>query len=396
MYQRPVNAELVRRLQEPRRFIQAVLGPRQVGKTTAVRQVLETLGLPSHYGTADTATLQSGAWLDEQWAHARKLAAEARQPVILVIDEVQKISQWPSWVKRLWDEDTFAGRDIRVVVSGSSPLSMQQGLTESLAGRFETLPMTHWSWPEFRDAFQWDLDTFIYYGGYPGAASLVGDPDRWRAYLLDSVIETTVSRDILLMRRIDKPALLRRLFHLACEYAGRELTFEKMVGQLHDAGNTTTLAHYLDLLDAAGLVAGLQKFAGDAARRRRSTPKLAVHNTALMAAVSDQTFAATRADPAAWGRHVEAAVGAHLLAQARRSRGTVYYWRTKIHGLDVEVDYVTVRAGEVTALEVKSGAAIGSLEGLAAFRAAFGSKVRTHIVGSGGVSLDQFLCTADD
>ncbi len=395
VYQRPSNSELVRRIQEPRRFIQAVLGPRQVGKTTAIRQVLETLGLPSHYGTADTATLQSGAWLDEQWAHARQLHEDTRGPVVLVIDEVQKISDWSSWVKRLWDEDTFASRDIRVVVSGSSPLLMQQGLTESLAGRFETLPMTHWIWPECRDAFGWDLDTFIYYGGYPGAAPLIGDHDRWRAYILDSVIETTVSRDILLMRRIDKPALLRRLFHLGCEYAGRELTFEKMVGRLQEAGNTTTVAHYLDLLDAAGLVAGLQKFAGDAARRRRSTPKLAVHNTALMTAVANRTFEKTRTDHEAWGRQVEAAVGAHLLAQARRNRENVFYWRTKIHGIDVEVDYVTVRGGEVTALEVKSGAAIGSLEGLASFRTAFGPQVRTHLIGTGGMSLNEFLCMPD-
>lgn len=395
MFQRACNAELVRRLREPRRFIQAVLGPRQVGKTTTVRQVLQTLGLPSHYGTADTATLQSTAWLDEQWAHARQLSVQTRQPVLLVIDEVQKISDWSSWVKRLWDEDTFAGRDVRVIVSGSSPLLMQQGLTESLAGRFETLPMTHWTWPECRDAFSWDLDTFIYYGGYPGAAPLISDEDRWRAYILDSIVETTVSRDILLMRRIDKPALLRRLFHLACEYAGRELTFEKMVGQLKDAGNTTTVAHYLDLLDAAGLVAGLQKFAGDAARRRRSTPKLAVHNTALMAAVTGRSFEKTRSDPEAWGRHVEAAVGAHLLGRARRNRGGVFYWRTKVHGFSIEVDYVAVRGGEVTAVEVKSGNTVGSLEGLAAFRTAFGPQVRTQLVGTGGMPLTEFLSQED-
>ena len=185
--------------------------------------------------------------------------------------------------------------------------------------------MTHWTWPECRDAFGWDLDTFIFYGGYPGAAPLVHDPARWRAYLLDSVIETTVARDIVLMQRIDKPALLRRLFHLACEYAGRELTFEKMVGQLDDARNTTTVAHYLDLLDAAGLVAGLQMYAGDASRRRRSTPKLAVHNTALASAVAGRTLEDTRADPAAWGRSVEAAVGAHLLGRARLDHGAVYY-----------------------------------------------------------------------
>jgi hypothetical protein len=362
-----------------------------VGKTTAIRQVLEALETPSHYATADTATLQSAAWLDEQWVAARQILANASGPVVLAIDEVQKIANWASWVKRLWDEDSFAGRDLRVVLSGSSPLLMQQGLSESLAGRFETLPMTHWTWPECRDAFGWDLDTFIFYGGYPGAAPLVHDPARWRAYLLDSVVETTVSRDILLMQRVDKPALLRRLFHLACDYAGRELTFEKMVGQLHDAGNTTTVAHYLDLLDAAGLVAGLQKYAGDASRRRRSTPKLAVHNTALASAIAGRTLEESRADAATWGRHVEAAVGAHLLGQARLGRGSLYYWRTKSRGLDVEVDYVAVDGPNVTAIEVKSGVTVGPLAGLAAFRQAFGASVSTVLVGTGGVPIEEFL-----
>jgi len=391
MYQRPSNVELLTRLREPRRFLQIVTGPRQVGKTTAIRQVLEALDTPSHYATADTATLQSAAWLDEQWANARQILAGVRGPAVLAIDEVQKIANWAPRVKRLWDEDSFAGRDLRVVLSGSSPLLMQQGLSESLAGRLETLPMTHWTWPECRDAFGWDLDTFIFYGGYPGAAPLVHDPARWRAYLLDSVIETTVSRDILLMQRIDKPALLRRLLHLACEYAGRELTFEKMIGQLHDAGNTTTVAHYLDLLDAAGLVAGLQKYAGDTSRRRRSTPKLAVHNTALSSAVAGRSLEESRADPAAWGRHVEAAVGAHLLGQSRLGRGSLYYWRTKSRGRDVEVDYVSVDGANVTAIEVKSGATVGALEGLAAFRRTFGPSATTVLVGTGGVPIEDFL-----
>jgi len=391
MFERAINRQILTRLREPRCFIQVIVGPRQVGKTTSIRQVLDAIDCPSHYATADTATLESAAWLDEQWARARQMSSDSTSPVVLAVDEVQKISNWASWVKRLWDEDSYAGRDVRVLLSGSSPLLMQQGLAESLAGRFETLPMTHWVWPECRDAFGWDLDTFIFFGGYPGAAPLVGDIERWRGYILDSVIETTVSRDILLMTRIDKPALLRRLFHLACEYAGRELTFEKMVGVLHDAGNTTTVAHYLDLLDAAGLVGGLQKYAGDASRRRRSTPKLVAHNTALVSAVMGRSFAGTRSDPVAWGRAVEAAVGAHLLAQARRERGAVYYWRTKVRGFDAEVDYVTVRGPHVAAIEVKSGATIGSLEGLGAFRSAFGPSVATQLVGTGGIPVEEFL-----
>lgn len=391
MFERAINRQILARLRERRRFIQVIVGPRQVGKTTSIRQVLDAIEFPSRYVTADTAMLESAAWLDEQWARARQMCGESAGPVVLAIDEVQKISGWSSWVKRLWDEDSHAGRDVRVLLSGSSPLLMQQGLAESLAGRFETLPMTHWLWPECRDAFGWDFDTFIFFGGYPGAAPFATDIERWRAYIMDSVIETTVSRDILLMTRIDKPALLRRLFHLACAYAGRELTFEKMIGQLHDAGNTTTVAHYLDLLDAAGLVGGLQKYAGDAARRRRSTPKLVAHNTALVNAVAGRSYSETRSDPAAWGRAVEAAVGAHLLARARRERSAVYYWRTKVRGIDVEVDYVTVGRGQVTAIEVKSGADVGSLEGLHAFRSAFGSSAATQVVGTGGIPVEEFL-----
>lgn len=391
MYEREQTRVLADRLREPRSFIQILFGPRQVGKTTSLRQATKALSLPLHYATADTALLQSGAWLEEQWAEARRLQGEAEDPVILAIDEVQKIAQWSSHVKRLWDEDSFAGRDIRVVLTGSSPILLQEGLSESLAGRFETIQYTHWLWPECRDAFGWDLDTFIYYGGYPGSAQLIHDPVRWRSYILDSIVETTVSRDILLMSRIEKPALLRRVFNLACEYSGRELTYEKMVGALEDVGNTTTVAAYLDLLDTAGLVAALPKYAGDHARRRRSTPKLAVHNTALMNAVGGRDFEDVRRDPAVWGRLVESAVGAHLLAHARLDRASIGYWRVKVNGRDAEVDFVVSGASGVKGIEVKSGSSVGSLEGLAAFRASFGDQVLTEVVGTGGTPLDEFL-----
>jgi len=391
MFERQQTTTLAARMRESRRFIQMLVGPRQVGKTTSLRQVFDKLNLPFHYATADAAMLQSDVWLEEQWAIARDLHATSVQPVLLAIDEVQKVGEWSERVKRLWDEDTFAGRDIRVVVTGSSPLLMQKGLSESLAGRFEIIHYPHWVWPECRDAFDWDLDTFIFYGGYPGSAPLIGDFERWRSYILDSIVETTVSRDILLMSRIEKPALLRRLFALACEYAGRELSFEKMVAGLQDAGNTTTVANYLDLLDAAGLVTGLQKYAGDSARRRRSTPKLAVHNTALIAAITGRSLDQTRRDAEAWGHLVDAAVGANLLARTRASHVPVYYWRLKKGGADMEVDYVVELGDSIRAIEVKSGVNSGRLVGLEAFRKAFGVRVHTELVGPGGTSLDAFL-----
>lgn len=384
MYERALVSIISARLAESRRTIQVVLGPRQVGKTTAVRQALERVRVPWHYASADTATSQSPAWLDEQWAQGRNLAAGGS--AVLVIDEVQKVPDWSAWVKRLWDEDTFHERDLKVVLLGSSPLLMQQGLSESLAGRFEILPATHWTWAECEAAFGWDLDTWIFHGGYPGGAPYLDEPARWRDFIVNGIVEATVSRDVLLMTRIDKPALLRRVFGLACEYSGRELTFEKMRAGLHDAGNTTTVAHYLDLLDAAGLVGALQKYSGHQVRRRRSTPKLAVHNTALMTSLLDLTIDQARSDDALWGRIVESAVGAHLLATVRAFGGRVLYWRDG----DDEVDFVVERGRAVTAVEVKSGERVGSLAGLKAFREAY-PEAAALVVGTGGAPLDEFL-----
>lgn len=210
--------------------------------------------MPAHYATADEPTLKGGMWLAQQWESARVLGQAPggeSNDALLVLDEIQKLPGWSESVKRLWDEDTAAARPLHVVLLGSSPLLVQRGLTESLAGRFEVLPVTHWSLPEMRDAFGVSVEEFVYYGGYPGAAALFDEPQRWRQYLLDALIETSVSRDVLLMSRIDKPALLRRLFKLGCTYSGRILSYQKMVGQLQDAGNTTTLAHYLELLSGA-------------------------------------------------------------------------------------------------------------------------------------------------
>lgn len=391
MYERQQTNQLVERLAEARRFVQILLGPRQVGKTTSLRQARDRLDMPFHYATADTAMLQSPAWLEEQWAIARTLYEEHKTPTVLAIDEVQKVTDWSAHVKRLWDEDAFVGTDIRVALTGSSSLLLNEGLSESLAGRFEVIPYTHWRWPECRDAFGWSLDTFLFYGGYPGAASLIDEPERWRTYVLDSIVETTVSRDVLLSTRVLKPALLRRVFNLACEYAGRELTYEKMLGALQDAGNTTTVAGYLDLLETAGLVSAVQKYAGDAARRRRSTPKLAVFNTALMTAVDGRTFQSIRADHEAWGRLVDAAVGAHLLARSRLDGTALWYWRANKGGRDMEVDYVVSNGERIQAIEVKSGYSVGSLAGLEAFRREFGERVTTEVVGTGGTPLEKFL-----
>ncbi len=377
---------LAGRLSEPRRFIQVVAGPRQVGKTTLVRQVLAGVDWPVRFASADEPTLRGPAWVAQQWEAARLEAAE--HDGILVLDEVQKASNWAESVKRLWDEDTRSGRRLRVVLLGSAPWLIQQGLTESLAGRFEVVHLTHWSFAEMREAFGWSVEQFVFHGGYPGAAPLIADHDRWARYLRDSLIETTLSRDVLLLTRVDKPALLRRLFELSCRYSGQILSYNKMLGQLQDAGNTTTLAHYLDLLERAGLVRGLPKYAGQMVRRRGSSPKLQVLNNGLVSAQAGYTFDEARADRPYWGRLVESAVGAHLSNAAMADECEVHYWRER----GKEVDFVVTSRRRLTAIEVKSGAARMEQPGMDAFRHAF-PDVRMMLVGGDGVAVEEFLAT---
>ena len=375
------------RLAEPRRFLQVVAGARQVGKTTLVQQVLDRLDVPSVFVSADEPTVGDTAWLAAQWDRARIAASEAgKAGAVLALDEVQKILGWSETVKRLWDEDSRARRPLKVVLLGSAPLLMQQGLTESLAGRFENLHVPHWSYAEMRAAFGFSLEQYLYFGGYPGAAPLVKDPQRWRRYLLDSLIETTIARDVLLMTRVDKPALLRRLFELGRRYSGQVLSSTQMLGQLQDAGNATTLAHYLELLSGAGMLTGLQKFAGQAVRQRGSSPKLQVLNTALMTAQSGLSHDEARTDREFRGRLVESAVGAHLANSAAGGECELFYWRERSQ----EVDFV-VRVGRaVTAIEVKSGRAPDAFPGLGAFAETFKPK-RTLLVGGDGISLEEFL-----
>lgn len=386
-YQRPQAAVLVERLLEPRRHLQVLTGPRQVGKTTLVQQALEAAGLPARSASADEPTLRGPEWIEQQWQAARLVAGEAdKSGAVLVLDEIQKIPGWSESVKRLWDEDTRRRLRLKVVLLGSAPLLVAQGLTESLAGRFEVLHLPHWSFEEMRAAFGLSLDQYLFYGGYPGAAPLVRQPRRWARYIADSLIETSISRDVLLLTRVDKPALLRRLFELACRYSGQVLSYTKMLGQLHDAGNTTTLAHYLDLLGGAGLVVGLQKYAGDVARSRGSIPKLQVMNTALLTALSGLALAEARADGEFWGRLVESAVGAHLANAAAGRELELYYWRER----NQEVDFVVKAGRRLAAIEVKSTRAPQAHRGTAAFAAAFKPQ-RSLLVGGDGIELGEFL-----
>ena len=386
---RPQARDLIRRLIGPRRFIQVVAGPRQVGKTTMVLQVVEQAGLPTHYADADHPSLRSVTWVEQQWETGRLLAARSgQQGAVLVIDEVQKVPEWSDIVKYLWDEDTRMGRRLKVVLLGSAPLLVQRGLGESLAGRFQSIHLPHWTFGEMREAFGWSVDEYVYYGAYPGAVPLVKRPDEWARYIRDSLIEPVLGRDILLLSRVHKPALLRQVFDLSCAYSGQILSYNKMLGQLQDAGNTTTIAHYLHLLHGAGFLAGLQKFSGGALRRRASSPKLQVLNTALMTAREGTGIHQARQDQDSWGRLVESAVGAHLANAAAVGRCEVYYWRDR----NREVDFV-VRSGQrLVAIEVKSGRAPTTRQGMAAFSAVY-KPDRTLLVGGGGIDIGWFLST---
>jgi len=384
-YQRPQAAVLAERLAEPRRFLHVVSGPRQVGKSTLVQQVTGELGIPVRYVSADEPTLRGTDWISQQWEAAR-LETTDKTGAVLVLDEIQKIPAWSETVKRLWDEDTRKKRPLKVVLLGSAPLLIAQGLTESLAGRFETLQLPHWSFTEMHAAFGWSLEQYLYFGGYPGAAPLIGDPARWARYIADSLIETSIARDVLLLTRVDKPALLRRLFDLACRYSSQVLSYTKMLGQLQDAGNTTTLAHYLDLLAGAGMVCGLPKYAGDAARSRGSSPKLQVLNTALMTVTAGVSLEEAQSDRELRGRLVESAVGAHLANAAAVGECELFYWRDR----GQEVDFVVKSGSRLIAIEVKSGRASQAHSGIAAFAAAFKVR-RTLLVGGDGVPVHEFL-----
>lgn len=381
------------RIQEPRRFMQVLAGPRQVGKSTLVGQVLQDVPIPYSVEVADAVDPKDSDWIRRVWEGARTtmtLRGEAER--LLVIDEIQKIDNWSEVVKREWDEDTRKHVNLKVVLLGSSRLLLKRGLTESLAGRFELIRLGHWSYQEMHDAFGVTLDEYIYFGGYPGAAHMIGDEKRWRKYIKDSLVAPAIEKDVLMTSNIYKPALMKQLFELGCGYSAEILSLTKLMGQLQDAGNVTTLASYLEILDQCALLTGLQKYANDDARKRGSIPKYQVYNNALLTAYKGRSFLMDRTDTTLWGRWVESAVGAHLLGMAEETDYQVYYWREPARNKadkDKEVDFIIVNDGEVTAIEVKSGRR-GMNSGLPVFVEAFHPK-KSFVVGSGGVSLEDFL-----
>lgn len=386
MFERPYLQSVKARIEEPRKFIQVVLGPRQVGKTTMVTQLLSQLPISNLYESADAISATNSAWLMQVWESARlRLKVSGADELLLVIDEIQKIDNWSEVVKQQWDKDTRENIHIKVILLGSSRLLIQKGLTESLAGRFETLYLGHWSYPEMQMAFGWNIEQYVYFGGYPGSATLINNEERWKNYILDSLIETSISKDILMLTRVDKPALLKRLFELGCLYSGQILSYTKIIGQLQDAGNTTTLANYLKLLSDCGLLGGVDKYAGDIIRKRSSSPKFQVYNNALITSQGNDTYEKAIVNPELWGRLVESAVGTHLINSSISERYNLYYWRDG----NYEVDFVLEKGDKVIGLEVKSGMKAENA-GMGIFAERFHPE-KVLLVGTGGIPYDEFL-----
>lgn len=386
MYKRAEYHIIKKRLEEQRRFIQVVMGPRQVGKSTVVKQVLKDLSLPYQLFSADNVPISNSAWVSNCWAAVRGLLeSKGANGIVLVIDEIQKIANWSEVVKKEWDNDTFNDRNIKVLLLGSSRVLLEKGLSESLAGRFEEIRMSHWNYQEMKECFNFTLNQYLFYGGYPGGASLIQDDERWQQYIQSAIVEATINKDVLMNTPISKPALLRQTFELGASYSGSLLSLNKMMGSLQDAGNTSTLAGYINLLDESGLLCGLHKYSIDTARQKASIPKLQVYNNALMRVYSPLTYEQALFDRKVWGHIFESGIGAYIVNQAFLHRFEVFYWRER----DDEVDFILRKKGSVVAIEVKSNAEKNT-RGMDRFKEMFNPKI-AFIVGDGGMSAEDFL-----
>lgn len=407
MYHRLQLQLLNERLAEPVRRINILFGPRQVGKTTIVASLTSNTTRSFYIsvdaentsisfdiaGSISPPTKGNAQWLTYYWNEARNRAKQwllsplnaQKSAFVFAVDEIQKIPNWSETVKGLWDQDRALGLEMHVVLLGSAPILMQKGLTESLAGRFETIHASHWSYHEMHQAFDYNLEQYIFFGGYPGSAAYIQDETRWRAYMREGLIHPNIEKDILDMVRIKHPYLLKQLFELGCYYSSRELALNKMIEVLNEAKHTETLADYLALLQQVKLLAGLHKYSMHEVRKRNSVPKLLVFNTGLMSAMNTYSFAEAKADRSYWGRLVESAIGAHLLNE--RSEDTnICYWRDGTY----EVDFVISRGQQLAAVEVKSSADPIPARGLAEFckRNPHAKKI---LVGGDGISIAEFL-----
>lgn len=388
MYQRRHLNILKSRMAEPRRRMQIVMGPRQVGKSTLVGQFTEGISVPFDFFAADGVNRFDSSWIPNKWQQVRmRMDIHSEQEHILIIDEVQKIRGWSEQVKKEWDEDSRSHRNLKVILLGSSRLLLQKGLEESLEGRFETIKMGYWDWQEMHEAFGFSMDEYVYFGGFPGLAPDIQDEDRWRNLMEDSIISPILTRDILEIEEIRNPALLRQVFELACIESAKELSLTKMQGTMN-SGTVPTIKNYLDILNKSMIVQPLQNYSPSRVKEKQSVPKMQVFNNAFRNRFGTFSFDEARVDPAEWGRLVESAVGAHLANRAMTDDYELFYWRNERRQ---ECDYVLRKGQALVAIEVKSGS-VDKTIGFEKFKEQFADNVTAaFIVGPHALPLDDFF-----
>ena len=388
MYQRRHLNILISRMAEPRRRVQIVMGPRQVGKSTLVGQFTEGISVPFDFFAADGVNRFDSSWIPNKWQQVRmRMDIHSEQEHILIIDEVQKIRGWSEQVKKEWDEDSRSHRNLKVILLGSSRLLLQKGLEESLEGRFETIKMGYWDWQEMHEAFGFSMDEYVYFGGFPGPAPDIQDEDRWRNLMEDSIISPILTRDILEIEEIRNPALLRQVFELACIESAKELSLTKMQGTMN-SGTVPTIKNYLDILNKSMIVQPLQNYSPSRVKEKQSVPKMQVFNNAFRNRFGTFSFDEARVDPAEWGRLVESAVGAHLANRAMTDDYELFYWRNERRQ---ECDYVLRKGQALVAIEVKSGS-VDKTVGFEKFKEQFADNVTAaFIVGPYALPLDDFF-----
>lgn len=388
MYQRRHLNILKSRMAEPRRRMQIVMGPRQVGKSTLVGQFTEWISVPFDFFAADGVNRFDSSWIPNKWQQVRMwMDIHSEQEHILIIDEVQKIRGWSEQVKKEWDEDSRSHRNLKVILLGSPRLLSQKGLEESLEGRFETIKMGYWDWQEMHEAFGFSMDEYVYFGGFPGLAPDIQDEDRWRNLMEDSIISPILTRDILEIEEIRNPALLRQVFELACIESAKELSLTKMQGTMN-SGTVPTIKKYLDILNKSMIVQPLQNYSPSRVKEKQSVPKMQVFNNAFRNRFGTFSFDEARVDPAEWGRLVESAVGAHLANRAMTDDYELFYWRNERRQ---ECDYVLRKGQALVAIEVKSGS-VDKTVGFEKFKEQFADNVTAaFIVGPHALPLDDFF-----
>jgi len=383
-YKRNIVKEIIKALNQNIKLIHIIVGPRQVGKTVVSQQISLKWSGAVVEASADSPVPLDSEWINFQWDKAIRLVKQNKK-VLIIFDEIQKVKGWSEVLKLLWDRELKENLGISVLVLGSSSLLLQKGLSESLAGRFMLYKCNHWSFIEMRDAFGWDFDKWVYFGGYPGAVQFINNENVWKKYIMDSLIETVLNRDVLQLQTVNKPALLRNLFGLSALHPAEILSYNKMLGQLQEAGNTTTLAGYLKLLETAFLISGLELFKQGRRLKKGSSPKLIIWNNALINALNIGSFEDALKNKSLWGRLIENCVGAYLLNTLRDISHEIYYW----HYRDYDVDFIVKSPGKTWAVEVKSGKPRNP-KGLKEFIKRYPDS-KPMIIGSGGIELEDFF-----